>query len=29
MTQPGIPYPDIPVRDDQTVIRIENKTETF
>ena len=29
MTQPGIPYPDIPVRDDQTVIRIENKTDTF
>ena len=29
MTEPGIPYPDLPVRDDQTVIRIENKTETF
>ena len=29
MTQPGIPYPDIPVRDDQTVIRIENKTDNF
>jgi tRNA modification GTPase len=29
MTEPGVPYPDIPVRDDQTVIRIENKTETF
>ena len=29
MTQPGIPYPDIPVRNDQTVIRIENKTEAF
>ena len=29
MNQPGIPYPDIPVRDDQTVIRIENKTEAF
>ena len=29
MTEPGIPYPDITVRDDQTVIRIENKTETF
>ncbi|MBR1546968.1 MAG: tRNA uridine-5-carboxymethylaminomethyl(34) synthesis GTPase MnmE [Prevotella sp.] len=29
MTEPGIPYPDIPVRDDQIVIRIENKTETF
>jgi len=29
MTQPGIPYPDIPIRSDQTVIRIENKTEQF
>ena len=29
MTAPGTPYPDIPVRDDQTVIRIENKTEAF
>ncbi len=29
MTEPGVPYPDIPVRDDQTVIRIENKTEGF
>ena len=29
MTQPGIPYPNIPVRDDQTVIRIENKTDAF
>ncbi len=29
MTEPGVPYPDIPVREDQTVIRIENKTETF
>ena len=29
MTEPGIPYPDIEVRDDQTVIRIENKTEDF
>ena len=27
--EPGVPYPDITVRDDQTVIRIENKTETF
>ncbi|MBO7129885.1 MAG: tRNA uridine-5-carboxymethylaminomethyl(34) synthesis GTPase MnmE, partial [Prevotella sp.] len=26
MSEPGIPYPDIEVRDDQTVIRIENKT---
>ncbi|MBR1410368.1 MAG: tRNA uridine-5-carboxymethylaminomethyl(34) synthesis GTPase MnmE [Prevotella sp.] len=29
MTEPGVPYPDVPVRDDQTVIRIENKTEAF
>ena len=29
MTEPGVPYPDIPVRNDQTVIRIENKTEGF
>jgi tRNA modification GTPase len=29
MTEPDVPYPDIPIRDDQTVIRIENKTETF
>ena len=29
MTEPGVSYPDITVRDDQTVIRIENKTETF
>ena len=29
MTEPGVPYPDIPVRDDQTVIRIENKTADF
>lgn len=29
MTEPGVPYPDIPVRDDQIVIRIENKTKTF
>ena len=29
MTEPGVPYPDIDVRDDQTVIRIENKTEQF
>lgn len=27
MTQPGIPYPDIPVRDDQTVITIINKSD--
>ena len=29
MSMPGTPYPDIPVRDDQTVIRIENKTDSF
>ena len=29
MTEPGIPYPDIPIRDDQTIIRIENKTDAF
>ena len=29
MTEPGVPYPDIPIRDDQTVIRIENKTKDF
>ena len=29
MTEPGVPYPDIAVRDDQTIIRIENKTAAF
>ena len=29
MTEPGVPYPDIETSDDQTVIRIENKTSTF
>lgn len=29
MTEPGVPYPDIPVRNDQTVIHIENKTKAF
>ena len=29
MTEPGVPYPDLPIRDDQTVIRIENKTQAF
>jgi len=29
MTEPGVPFPDVPLRDDQTVIRIENKTEVF
>ena len=27
MTQPGVPYPDIPVRDDQTVITVCNKSD--
>lgn len=29
MTQPGVPYPEMTIREDQTVIRIENKTEAF
>ncbi|WP_028912870.1 tRNA uridine-5-carboxymethylaminomethyl(34) synthesis GTPase MnmE [Prevotella sp. MA2016] len=29
MTLPGVPYPEIETNDDQTVIRIENKTEAF
>ena len=29
MSEPGVPYPNIPVSDDQTVIYIENKTENF
>ena len=29
MTEPGIPYPDLEVRDDQTLLRIENKTNHF
>ncbi|MBR4433827.1 MAG: tRNA uridine-5-carboxymethylaminomethyl(34) synthesis GTPase MnmE [Bacteroidaceae bacterium] len=29
ITEPGVPYPDISIRADQTVIRIVNKTETF
>ncbi len=29
MTEPGVPYPNITIRDDQTVIRIENKTDAF
>ena len=29
MKEPGVPYPDIEARDDQTVIRIENKTPIF
>ena len=27
MTEPGIPYPDLPVRDDQTVITVINKSD--
>ena len=29
MKEPGVPYPNIETRDDQTVIRIENKTPAF
>ena len=29
VTEPGVPYPDITIRDDQTVIRIKNKTDSF
>ena len=29
MAEPGVPFPDITVRADQTVIRLENKTEKF
>ena len=29
MREPGVPYPEVPLREDQTVIRIENKTEAF
>ena len=29
MTEPGVPYPDVPTNENQTVIRIENKTEAF
>jgi tRNA modification GTPase len=29
MSEPGTPYPDIPIRDDQTIIRINNKTDHF
>ena len=29
MKEPGVPYPEVPLREDQTVIRIENKTEAF
>ncbi|MCD8288941.1 MAG: tRNA uridine-5-carboxymethylaminomethyl(34) synthesis GTPase MnmE [Prevotella sp.] len=29
LTSPGVDYPDIPIRDGQTVIRIVNKTDSF
>ena len=29
MTEPGVPYPTLETRDDQTIIRIENKTASF
>lgn len=29
LTEPGVPYPEVSVRDDQTVIRRINKTDTF
>lgn len=29
LSEPGVPYPDVPVRCDQKVIRIENKTDAF
>ncbi len=29
LTEPGVPYPDIPTRPDQTIIRIVNKTPEF
>ena len=29
LTEPGVSYPDVPVRDEQVVIRIENKTPAF
>lgn len=29
LTEPGVPYPDIPTLDGQTVLRIENKTPQF
>ncbi|MBQ8701946.1 MAG: tRNA uridine-5-carboxymethylaminomethyl(34) synthesis GTPase MnmE [Prevotella sp.] len=29
MTEPGVPYPEITTRNEQTIIRIENKTEKF
>ena len=29
ITEPGVPYPDIPLRPDQHIIHITNKTDTF
>ncbi len=29
LTEPEVPYPAVPIRDDQTIIRIVNKTNTF
>lgn len=29
ITEPGIPYPDVPIRQDQTIIKIVNKTDQF
>ncbi|MBO7467199.1 MAG: tRNA uridine-5-carboxymethylaminomethyl(34) synthesis GTPase MnmE [Bacteroidaceae bacterium] len=29
LTEPGVPYPEMPFREDQTVIRIINKTDSF
>ena len=29
ITEPGIPYPDVPIRQDQTIIKIVNNTEQF
>lgn len=29
LTEPGVPFPDIPIREDQKLVRIVNKTDTF
>lgn len=29
ITEPGIPYPDVPIRQDHTIIKIVNKTDQF
>ena len=29
LTEPGVPYPEIPFRENQTIIRIVNKTDSF